>query len=156
MAGTPQDYPYRICGLSVILVGFTGMHEDGDVTIHRINRLHSLIARDVALRNGWLRGEEVEFLRHYLGLTYTEFYQLLSRGSVDNPEIFDKSHGRSELLETSEVLLRRRVLMQVQLDSIPTKEETFAMIRGFRGNPPTLQIDASHPENYRVIEAVAA
>lgn len=118
----PRAYKYKECGLpNVTLVGVTTFHcpscgEDA-VAIPRVAELHETIAWAVAQKDARLSGEEIRFLRKYLGLSGIQMSSVMgvSRETVSRWET-----GAAPMGIPSERLLRLMVFRLKPVEAYPS------------------------------------
>ncbi len=142
------DYNYGASGLPVVLVGFTGKQGD-DIAFANINMLHRLLAEAVATKPTCLDGPELRFLRCEQGLTRTEMAKLLCLrvDAITRLEGFGFSNGRAL---GCDYMFRILALLHFGIPIPPVRNLVESGIR-WDGNT-TYYVDASDPENYRLIE----
>lgn len=81
MRASKADYVYDRHGVAVTLVGIRVLQcsscGEEDIEIPRIAELDRVIARHLIERTGHLAGTEIRFLRKFLGLSGTDFAELI-------------------------------------------------------------------------------
>ncbi len=106
-------YRYTACGLdNVFLVGLPLAEDRGGdqtITIPSINKLHAVLRRAVAQKDGGLDPKEIRFLRSELELTQAELARVVHK---DAQTIGRWERGETQIDGNSETLLRAMALEQ--------------------------------------------
>lgn len=127
------------CDTPVILLGV----EDGTEPKLLVNKLHKLVAEQIACRPGPLPTKDIRFLRTFLGL---------------NPRVFRKRLDLDENAEIAvlpadaEARLRYEVCQQIE-DVVTSVDEQLALIAQSRDLNFRISVDISNTDNYRVLLA---
>jgi len=127
------------CDTPVTLLGF----EDGTEPKLLVNKLHKLVAEQIACRPGPLPTKDIRFLRTFLGLNPKVFRRRLDLD--DNADI-------AVLPADAEARLRYEVCREIE--GVETSvDELLALITQGRDLNYRITIDVSNSNNYRVLLA---
>jgi DNA-binding transcriptional regulator YiaG len=148
-----KEYRYTESGLdNVILVDLPECVDDeGDtcVTIPRINMLHKAIAAGIVTRIGAMDGAEMKFLRTMMGMTQAELAKIVNR---DAQTIGRWERGEFSNDPNAEAIVRLVAAQRLQLEVNAPIEDVTGWCVDTVG-PSAIRIDASDPNNYRVLAA---
>ena len=149
------DYRYDECGLgNVILKDLTVcIDDDGDevVTIPNVNLLHQTLLVQVAGKESGLLPKEIRFLRTEMGLTQAQLGQLVGR---DGQSVGRWERGEMPIEQAHEMILR--MAAGEHADQVVTSMMELATRTMPAASERPYLIDASDPDHYRALEAVAA
>ncbi|WNG41538.1 helix-turn-helix domain-containing protein [Archangium violaceum] len=133
-----EDYNYNECGLDdVLLVNVKMRHcascGDRSPVLGSIEELHTVIARQLALKKSLLTGKEIRFLRKYLGYSAADY----ARQVGVTPETISRwENEKLEMAWTNELLLRVTVVLRERLatyESKPPEESSESPLKRFEG-----------------------
>lgn len=133
-----RDHQYTESGLSnVIILGakFEVCPECKEemLSLPRIASLHRLIAFELAGQKGRLAGEEIRFLRKYLGWSGADFAEVFDV-AAETVSRWERNH--SPMGPTAERLLRLMVFREKPVEEYPNK----ALANVAQSDAPRLQI----------------
>lgn len=147
-----NQYRYTACGLdNVYLVDLPRCADragDETITIPRINQLHRLLRRQVAVKDIGLDHKEVRFLRTELGLTQAQLAHLVHK---DAQTIGRWERGETAIDGSSEAVLRAMALEDLGEQQVGMRELTQKSVQSTASH--AYKIDASDPAHYRAMAA---
>jgi len=152
---TEAHYRYTACGLdNVFLVGLPQAKDRGGdrtITIPSINKLHAVLRRAVAQKDGGLDPKEVRFLRSELELTQAELAQIVHK---DAQTVGRWERGETQIDGNSETLLRAMALEQD--DGNPPSVRELSSKSVPTAAPHTYNINVSNEGEYSLADDLQA
>ncbi len=110
------DHQYTECGLqNVFISGIQKMtDDDGDevIMVSSINVLHKVIAEGIVSHGKGMNGAELRFLRSELGLTQSEFANLVHK---DKQTIGRWERSETEIDSVAEAVIRKFAIEKLEL-----------------------------------------
>lgn len=135
-----QKYKYEESGLSNVLIEGLSTQDDADeeiILIPNVYGLHKLIAEDILISPGRMKGEEIKFIRTEMGMNHEEFEKL-----TNCPANFWKhvESGKSKLSPINEAWFRGLAMEKLGLDKpCHSQEDIIGWCRGPRRRKISLQ-----------------
>ena len=147
------DYRYIECGLdNVVIKGMVVPVDDAGEEVYSIPNilgLHKTIAHCIITHATGISPQELRFLRTEMGLTQAELARLVKK---DHQTIGRWERGEKPIDGNAELAIRMIAAERLEIDpaiSVETMTERCMPSAGFR----QIIIDASDPENYRLLAA---
>lgn len=150
MSQATQRYHYTECGLPDVWID--GWHVEDDageetIRIPNVRSLHRLISEGIVTSVGTLTGPEIRYLRTEMGLTQTQLGELVHRERLT---VSRWERGESTLDGATEAYIRILASYKLELDRIDP-EVVSAWCRLMANNKKPIYIDATDPQNYRLV-----
>ena len=145
-----NGYHYTECGLPNVWI--EGCHVEDDageetIRIPKVRSLHRLISKGIVTSAGTLTGPELRYLRTEMGLTQTQLGELVHRERLT---VSRWERGESTLDGATEAYIRILASHKLELESCDP-EVVSACCRLTVENKKPIHIDATDPENYRLV-----
>ena len=149
---TPEitRYRYTECGLPDVWIECLCLEDDAGeeiVRIPNIGILHKLISTEIVTSEGTLTGPELRYLRTEMGLTQSQLAELVHRERLT---VSRWERGENTLDGATEAYIRILASSKLGLDRIDP-EEVSGWCRLTLDNKKSIRIDATDPENYRLV-----
>jgi DNA-binding transcriptional regulator YiaG len=151
---TKTDYRYDDCGLdNVILINLTVIEDDnGDECVHipYVAALHNEILRGIVAKESAILPKELRFIRTELGLTQAQMAERLGK---DGQTIGRWERGEFPIEKAADILIRINALEYLGGQCDMPSMEVLARRSVPSINVPPIKIDASNPQNYKLLDA---
>jgi DNA-binding transcriptional regulator YiaG len=147
-----SKYHYTECGLPSVWIENINIVTDdaGEETyrIPHINSLHRAIAKAIVSSRVGLTGPELRFLRTEMGLTQAELASFVHK---DGQTVGRWERGECPIDENAQTVIRIIANANLKLDGPEASE--LARFSVTTALTPSIHIDGSNPEEYRLMDA---